>query len=291
MKLSWASLMPKVPQADALALIAALGCEAYDLILIGNSLSVRLEDVRSDIPRWSDTLSERIRGAGLDIADVFAITDSDPRVMAANHPDDQERARGSAVFDDMVELASRLGCSGLTMLPGMPWPGEDHDDSLHRSAEELGRRVQVAADRGIRFSIEPHLGSICRSPEDVEYLCELTPGLELTVDYSHYICQGVAPAAIEPLLGRARHFHARGSAPGRLQTSLAESTVDWERVIDAMAAHGYDGYIAVEFVWSPGEEGLNSVDVVSETVLLLERLRRKLDVEPAPSLPSDGMRA
>jgi sugar phosphate isomerase/epimerase len=283
MQLSWASLMPKVPHDAAVALAAALGYEAYDLILIGNEQSVRLDDVRSDVAGSSETLAERIRGRGLEIADVFAIADSDPRTMAANHPDPRERARGAEVFEDMVELASRLGCAGLTMLPGMVWPDEDHEEALRRSAQELTRRVHVAGERGLRFSVEPHLGSVCRSPDDVERLLELVPGLELTLDYSHFVCQGVAPAALEPLLAHSRHFHARGCAPGRLQAARDENTIDWDRVVDAMAAHGYDGYIAVEFVWSADEEGLNGVDVVSETVLRRERLQPRLGGAPTLS--------
>ena len=177
---------------------------------------------------------------------------------------------------------------GLTILPGLDWPGESHEESLARAAEELGRRVRQAAERGVRLSVEPHVGSICRSPDDALRLCELTPGLELTLDYSHYVLQGFDDAEIEPLLAHARHFHARGSAEGRMAAPLSESTIDWERAIDAMREHGYDGWVGLEYVWSAIEPGMNEVDVLSESILLRERLQAKL-AEPAPEAHRPGV--
>lgn len=47
------------------------------------------------------------------------------------------------------------------------------------------------------------------------------------------------------------------------------------RIVDALAAAGYDGFISVEYCWVAWER-LNEVDVLTETVLMRDRLRRKL---------------
>ena len=37
-------------------------------------------------------------------------------------------------------------------------------DRLERAADELGVRVAEASERGVRLSIEPHLGSVASTP-------------------------------------------------------------------------------------------------------------------------------
>ena len=249
-----------------------LGFEAFDLAVMGNRSHVRPEAIREDIPGWAGRLEERIRGRGLDIADVFCIPWTDFATMAPNNPDAAERDRGTALFRDMLELTVRLGAPGLTMVPGIDWPREHHDSSLERAAQELGRRAEESRAAGVRFSIEPHVGSVCGTPEDVARLVELAPGLELTLDYTHYVSQGFSEEQLEPLVRHARHVHARGGAPGRVQCALKDSTIDYGRLVDALRASGYDGAVALEYVWIDWER-CNECDNISETLLLRDRLR------------------
>jgi sugar phosphate isomerase/epimerase len=267
---------PMLPHDVSLELIARLGFDAHDLTLIAGSV-VTLDGVRADIAGWAGRLDERVRSRRLEFSDVAAWADYE--TMAPNHPDPAKRRRGSALFEDMLELTVRLAAPGLTLVPGIDWPHETHEGFLVRAATELGRRASAARDRGVRFSVEPHVGSVCKSPGDIARLCELAPDLELTLDYTHYVSQGFTEPEIEPLLARARHVHVRGGTNGRLQTSLRDTTIDYERIVDVLRGHGYDGYLQLEYVW--GEWGsLNQIDVVSETILLLDRLRAKLADEP-----------
>jgi len=263
---------PVLPHEQTVELVKMLGFDAFDLAVMGNRSHVRPEDIRDDIPGWAGRLEERIRGRGLDIADVFCIPWTDFAVMAPNNPDAAERERGTALFRDMLELTVRMGAPGLTMVPGLDFPHESHEQSLGRAAEELARRADEARAAGVRFSIEPHVGSVCGTPEDVARLVELAPGLELTLDYTHYVSQGFADADVEPLVAHARHFHARGGAPGRVQCALKGSTIDYGRAVDALRDAGYDGALAVEYVWIDWER-CNECDNVSETILMRDRLR------------------
>ena len=262
---------PVLPHEQTVELVKMLGFDAFDLGVMGNRSHVRPENIRDDIPGWAGRLEERIRGRGLEIADVFCIPWTDFTVMAPNNPDAAERERGTALFRDMLELTVRLGAPGLTMVPGLDWPHEDHAASLARAAEELGRRASAAREAGVRFSIEPHVGSVCGTPEDVARLVELAPGLELTLDYTHYVSQGFSDADVEPLVAHARHFHARGGRPGRVQCALKDSTIDYGRAVDALREAGYDGALAVEYVWIDWEH-CNECDNVSETIILRDRL-------------------
>jgi hypothetical protein len=212
--------------------------------------------------------------------------------MAPNHPDPAERAGGRQLFRQMIELASMVGAPGITMLPGIDWPGESHDESLTRAAAELQARAQEAGDLGLGFSIEAHVGSVCHSPADVLRLCELAPSLRLTVDYTHFVSQGFVESDIEPLAAFARHVQTRGVAIDRLQAPLKDNTLDFERMVDVLRGCGYDGFITIEYIWVDWMR-LNEVDVLSETVMLRDRLNAKFRSEtwtrPGPTGISENV--
>jgi sugar phosphate isomerase/epimerase len=214
----------------------------------------------------------------LEVSDIFCVPWTDFTTMAPNHPEASERARGRDLFRDMLSLARALDAPGITMIPGVDWPQETHEQSLLRAAEELEARSVEARHLGLGFSIEPHVGSVCHDPGDVLALCALAPSLELTLDYTHFVAQGVPERDIEPLAAYARHVQARGVNADQLQAPLARNTLDFERMIDVLQDAGFDGYINVEYVWVDWMR-LNEVDVLSETVLLRDRLRAKLTGE------------
>lgn len=262
-----------------LALIRMLGLDGVDLCLMEGRSAVRPEQVRADIPAWAERLEGRIGDHGLELADVFVIPWTDFRRLAPNHPDRAERDESWALFRDMLELAARLRSPGMTILPGIDWEGESHEASLLRAADELGRRVEEARERSLRLSVEPHLGSVASTPERALELLERTPGLELTLDYSHFVYQDIPQDEIDPLVPHARHFHARGARPGRMQAPVKESVVDFERMVDLADRAGYAGYIGLEYVWLDWEH-CNECDNLAETILLRDRLRARLAGRP-----------
>jgi sugar phosphate isomerase/epimerase len=262
-----------------LELIRMLGLEGVDLCLMQSRSAVRPEDVRADVAGWADRLDKGVRGRGLVVADVFVIPWTDFRGFAPNHPDPAEREAAAALFRDMLELAARLGSPGMTILPGIDWEGEGHEESLGRAAAELAWRVEEARFRGVRLSIEPHVGSVASTPGRALDLLERTPGLELTLDYSHFVYQGIPEAEVEPLVPYARHCHVRGARKGRMQAPLRESTIDFERMLDVMIENDYDGFLGLEYVWLDWEH-CNECDNLSETILLRDRLRAKLEGRP-----------
>lgn len=269
---------PLLPHNVMLDLIAGLGFEGHDICLVqGDRGVLSLDEARRDIDGWAGRLDERIRGRGLEIADLAAWADYDR--MSPNHPDSEQRKEGLALFRDVVKLASRLRAPGITMVPGTDWPGESHETSLTRAGEEMQRRATEAAASGLRFSIEPHIGSVCKTPEDVLRLCALAPDLKLTLDYSHYVGQGFTDDDLAPLVAHAAHLHMRSSADGFLQTPMERNTIDYERILDLLGERGYQGFVAVEYVWISWGK-MNEVDVLAETVMLRDRLRAKFAGQP-----------
>jgi sugar phosphate isomerase/epimerase len=267
------------PWESAVEMIRLLEIEAVDVCLMGNRSHIRPEDVRDSIPAAAARITRGLSERQLAVSDLFCIPWTDFERYAPNHPDPGERERARALFADMLELAERIGAPGLTMLPGIDWPAESHEASFDRAAEELADRAAQARARGLRFSIEPHFGSIAQDPGEARRLCEEAEGLELTLDYSHFVYQGHPEEAIEPLVPHAGHLHARGAREKRMQAALKDSVIDFERMIDVALAAGYDGDIGLEYLWIDWEH-LNECDTVSETILLRDRLRAKLEGRP-----------
>lgn len=270
---------PLLPHKDVCRLAAMLGLGGIDIGLMGGRSHVRPEDIAADPEGAADEVGAYVREAGLEVADVFLIPWTDFERMAPNHPDPAQRQDAAEAFRVALRFASRVGARGMTLLPGIDWPSESHDDSLARAAEELTWRVGEGAEQGIRVSVEPHLGSLVADPAEAARLVEMAPELTLTLDYGHFTYQGYADADVEPLIRHARHFHARGAAHKRMQIGLKDSTIDFERILDVMRDTGYDGWVAVEYVWSDWER-CNECDNVSETILLRDRLQAHLAGRP-----------
>jgi sugar phosphate isomerase/epimerase len=275
---------PLLEHVHALTLISMLGFEGLDLGVMGNRSHIRPEMLRGDIRGWAQRISSRLQSARLEVSDVFLIPWTDFATLAPNHPDATVRSQSRAMFVDVLEFAARIGAPGITLLPGIHFSTESVETSMARAVDELSWRAGRAQAAGLRCSIEAHLGSIAETPRAATELLDSSEGLELTLDYTHFVAAGTPEDAIHPLSARARHIHARGARHGRLQCSMAANTIDYGRVLEELASHGYQGYIACEYVWDDWGH-MNECDNVSETAILRDRLWSLLagDETTAPS--------
>lgn len=266
---------PLLPFDAALDLIAALQFDGVDVGLFAGSSHADPEETLADVRSSAAVMSSRMSSRNLKVADLFVVPGEGFDRLAPNHPDSAERARSRDCYRRAVDFAVQVDAGHLTVLPGVLFADESEQSSFGRSSEELAWRVEVAAEAGIPFGVEPHIGSIAATPRDAQALIEATPGLSLTLDYGHFISQGYATHEIEPLIRFASHFHARCAAPGRLQCSAKQNTVDFQRVIRAMAKQDYRGAVGVEYVWIDWQQ-CNEVDNLSETILLRDLIREAM---------------
>lgn len=266
---------PLLPQDHTFRLIQMLGVEGVDLALFGGGPHLQPERVREDPRTWAVDVGRSLGELGLHVSDVFLIPSSDFAELAPNSPEPDTRSEARALFADIAEFAARVGSPGITVVPGVEWPSESARDSLARAAEELAWRAELAKSLGLRFSIEAHVGSVCPTPELALELLAAAPGVELTLDYTHFVAQGIGVDRIVPLHPHARHFHARGGRRDRVQCSLSQSEIDYEPVMKALNAAAYDGFVALEVIWAEWQ-GMNDCDVISESVMLRDLLREQL---------------
>jgi sugar phosphate isomerase/epimerase len=279
LKLSCADFsFPLLSHDQSLDVIAMLGILGVDVGLFSGRSHLHPEIELKQVSRRAKALAQKLAERGLDLADVFLIPGTSFAENAPNHPDAAVRAAAREQFRRAIEYVVLAGGKHLTALPGVFWPGELRSVAMQRCISELSWRVHYAAENGVRYSVEPHIGSIISRPQAALDLVRHVPGLTLTLDYTHFTRVGIPDREIEPLVRHASHFHCRGACQGRLQTSFARNTIDYARVVKAMRRSRYSGYIAMEYVWQEWER-CNESDNLSETIRFRDFFRG-LDKRP-----------
>jgi sugar phosphate isomerase/epimerase len=263
---------PLLSHEKSLDLVNLLDFEGVDIGLFENRSHLQPSAVFADVQGTAANLRRELEARELEPADVFLQLALDFESCAINHPDESVRDNAREAFAETLEFAAILGARHVTILPGVLFPDAGLDASLSRSSEELTARIQSADRKGLTLGVEPHIGSLTEDPRTVLRLLDMTPGLTLTLDYTHFTKQGIADERIEPLLRYASHFHARGARPGRAQASVTDNTIDYPRVIGNLHECGYSGYIGIEYVWTEWEH-MNEVDNVSESIRLRDVIR------------------
>jgi sugar phosphate isomerase/epimerase len=269
---------PLLEHDRVLDLIAMLGFEGVDVGLFEERSHLWPSRVFKKSDQAARELLAKLEDRGLRAVDIYLQTAADFVSLAPNHPDAKPRRKARDLFLRTLDFAAGCGSPHVSALPGVPFPAESHAASLARACDELAWRCEQAAARSLVFSVEAHVGSIAPRPKLALALVAKTPGLTLTLDYTHFTKLGIPDDQIEPLVAFASHFHARGACKGRLQTSLAHNVIDYGRVLQAMHQCNYPGYVGIEYVWIDWEH-CNEVDNLSETILLRDFFRSRSEAE------------
>jgi sugar phosphate isomerase/epimerase len=240
---------PLLSHEKVLDLISALELDGIDIGLFEGRSHLWPSREFKQVSQSAKALRDKLIDRGLAPADVFLQLDPDFIPYAINQPDAERRQHARDEFLRTLEYAGELGSPHVTTLPGVYFEAEESAaDSWQRSQDELAWRVEQAKSHEINFSVEAHVGSLAPNPPEAERMVRGVPGLTLTLDYTHFTRIGLADAEIEPLVQFASHFHVRGARKDRLQTSFKNNTIDYARVLQAMRACGYKGYLGNEDV-------------------------------------------
>lgn len=197
-------------------------------------------------------------------SDVFLQTGLEPKIAAANDPSLLVSNRNCKMFQFAVELCADLSRSHRTGLPGVRHEGTSEADDLALARGEAAWCQSVAAGAGIKYAIEPHVGSLCSDITAIQAFVDSVPGLTLTLNYGHFVAAGIPSDEIHSLLPYASHVHVRAGASGKPQTTLVENTIDLAGIVGRLSKRKYRGYLAVEYVWTEWQQ-CNRTDSVSET--------------------------
>lgn len=268
MKLSCADYTwPALSHGVVMAVAADLGLTGIDIGVFGEDTHVKLSAVAADPDGEARRVAGSAERAGLAVADVFLTPSSDLTELAPNHPDPDVRAESLELYRQTLRFAAGLGAPGVTMLPGVRYAGDTAEEAIERAAADLAIRAEMAEAQGLRLSVEGHYGSCVDTPSRFAQLLERTPGLWATLDPSHYAYSGSSAADLVQLVDRTRHVQIRPCGNGLMQGRLTDNAFDYESLIGALQEHGYDGWIATEFVWME-KWSCDRVDNTSETARL-----------------------
>lgn len=262
---------PLLPRDKRLAMLELLGFRFVDLGLFDRNAGLRPAQLAADPKGFTRKLKSELRRTGLRVTDIFLQIGMEPAVAAANDPNERVRKRNERMFLLALELCSALECTHLTGLPGVRHAEAAEADDVALAQDVAAWRVEKAAGARVQYAIEPHAGSICSDVASARAFVESVPGLTLTLDYGHFVMAGAPSSEVHGLLAFASHVHARGGAPGQLQATVAENTIDFEGMVRRLQERNYRGSVAVEYVWTEWGN-CNRVDNVSETILLRRRL-------------------
>lgn len=215
---------------------------------------------------------------GVDPGDVAAaVADADVDVVLMNIPagdmaagdrgllaDPARAAELTAGLEPAIDLARRLGTSRINALAGLAVPGMARDDQLALVTENLRRVADAAAPHGIEVLIEA-----INTLENGPYLVPTTAAAEalrervarpnVRLQYDVYHMQRMEGNLVDTI---TRHLDAIAhvqvaDCPGRAQPGTGE--INYPFVLEALAALGYDGYVALEYR-APGGDTLASLD-------------------------------
>jgi hydroxypyruvate isomerase len=263
---------PRLSFERSLQQIALLDIPNVDLGAHATGSHLRPDRIEADPQGEADAVRRATDAAGVGIADLFPTFGRGFRDRAANTPDRGTRDANHQRFGAFVRFCKQAACPGITLLPGVVWDDLGPARSLALAREALTEYVDMGRSAGLRVSIEPHLESIVEAPERALELVQAVPGLQFTLDYTHFIAAGIPVERVHPLIPYAGHLHARQGAPGMLQAPHDQGTIDYADIVRRLHQARYAGRICVEYTWQEWR-GCNRLDVVSESVILRDQLR------------------
>ena len=254
---------------EALGTIARMGFRYVDIGSGTNFNAVRAAERPQAV---ANEIRDDLATFNLKLDDLYLML---PRISIDA---EDKRQADIHLFKALMPFAKALGTPGITLSPGLAHPADDAE-AQDRTVAALREMVKMGKDSGLRVSIEPHLDSMAPSPEAALRLVKDVPGLEITLDWAHMICQGARDKDVQALLPHVRHVQVRQAARRKLQTPFQKGSLNVTEVLSALNAANYQGIICVEYMKTVGWHGMVAVDSIYESALLRNALRDARDRE------------
>ena len=180
--------------------------------------------------------------------------------------------RDSEPLRDVAEVLERFAATGSTVLVLSADSGLTGYDSRPELDEagwslllaNLDRISALAAERGVRAVLHPHVGTMVENPDDVQRVLEGS-GISLCLDTGHLLIGGTDPAELtRQVPDRIAHVHVKDVDAGRarqvqdgrltyteavragMYRPLGQGDVDVEAIARYLTREGYDGWYVLE---------------------------------------------
>ena len=201
-------------------------------------------------PQQRAELREVAGSRGLEIIGLHWLLMNQSRLYIT-HPDADIRRETAGYFVELVGLCADLG--GKVMVIGSPiqrnlLPGVRRDQAMGHAAEVFTPCLESAAKRSVTLAIEPlstretdFLMCASDAVELIERIGHPNFRLQLDVKAMSYEYKPI-PQIIRESAKYLAHFHVND--PNLLGPGMGE--IDYEPIIAALHAAGYDGWLSVE---------------------------------------------
>ncbi len=220
----------KIPLDDLCAFAARIGLKGVDL----------LQPEEYEAPRRHGLICTMGYAGGGTIPDALNRTENHAAIEAA--------------FRKNIPLAARAGIPNVITFSGTR-RGMSDEEGARNTVAGLNRVKKIAEDNGVTICLEL-LNSKVNHPD---YMADHTawgvavvrevdsPRVKLLYDIYHMqIMEGDLITTIRDNIAWIAHFHT-GGVPGRHELDDTQE-VQWDGVMRAIAATGFDGYVAHEFL-------------------------------------------
>lgn len=245
----------KQPLEPALKTVADLGFKYADVMCLSWTPHVNVDALVKDFDAEASRVEKALAANRLKVSNLtFDAIET--------RPFEEYQARFTAV----TKLAVRLKAPLINIMA--PSTRSDRTDMLAK----LRVIHQIAADHGIKLTLETHMGQVTEIPAEAEKICREIPGLGLTLDPSHYYAGPNQGRSFENLYPYVMNtgFRAGGMTPQTIQMPWGEGPIDFTTIVRALEARGYRGFYVVEYL-----EGLGNVDSVASSKAFLEWIRKQ----------------
>jgi L-ribulose-5-phosphate 3-epimerase len=262
---------PALSLAEALDLFAAANLDGAEIIWQNGYKAAIPEDDDGTIRR-----SARRRASDLGLT-IGCLT---PYVTELNSLDPDVRQRDISRIERALEVASELGAPRMRIYGGT-WLGSEpaHEERPHWSAlvDSLARLGAIAEHRGVVLSVENHFSTMTVSAAQTARLVAevASPAVGILYDQANLAFTHCEPfeKAIQLQAPWISHVHVKDLEfidPNRRLTTgavasieksnrvhmsrmVGDGVLDWNAIIGALHASGYDGSYSLEYEyrWNP----------------------------------------
>jgi sugar phosphate isomerase/epimerase len=214
------------PIESALRHIAELEFDKVELAVVENSPHLRPSDAAEN----TEAAAARLRhgpsltpaGLTLDFGDL--------------EPDSPVLRRR---FEGICRLAKALTVAVLS-IPAAPL-GTPFEDEVKRLSMLSG----IAMREGLVLAVETHGQTLTVDPAAALELCNIVPGLGVSLDPSHYIQAGVKD--YDALFPYVQNIQLRdtGKGPNEFQVRVGQGEIEYGRIVNQLERFGYDRALTV----------------------------------------------
>jgi sugar phosphate isomerase/epimerase len=262
------SALPDLPPQRLCAVAAAAGLSGIEWA-VGPGHPVDLADPGAAVAG----LRAAATGYGLECAGLAV---QDDTALATLQP---------GAWQELAVAGAALGAPHVRVF-APPSPAVTPAESAGGAAElraALGRCAPEVARHGLRLLLEPAPGTAAPGPSLARWaLSGADPdAVGAVYDPGSLAQEGwVQPVVAVAVLGALlRHVHVKNVAPGReagawrwRPAALEEGFVDWVRVLAALRAAGYDGWLVLDHLSGPAGTAAVAADVLAADVAGVRRL-------------------